>query len=290
MNEIINVREAAIRLLTGARSGDVLNAAPHPGGAPPGPEIAAELRLAVNQFQAEAFAAGGTRIDYQALRASEAYRRYREELTPRLRQLDLARLRTREERLAFWINLYNALVIDAVIRFEVRRSVREHMAGLAFFRWAAYDVGGERFSCEDIENGVLRANAGNPFIYGAQLPAGDGRLRWVLSPVEPLIHFGINCASRSCPPIGVYAADRIVEQLEASSRSFVGTDTEVDARRGALRISSIYSWYKSDFGGDAGVLRFIRDRLPAGDERQAWIASRRELDLEFKPYDWSLNA
>ena len=288
MNELINLREAALRLLTGARAGEVLNDAPYDGPLRPGSELAAELKRAVNGFQHEAFANDGSRVDYQRLRASEAYLRYRRELTPQLRQLDLASLSSREERLAFWINLYNALVIDGVIAFEVKRSVSEQLAGLTFFRHAAYNVGGQRYSCDDIESGILRANAGNPFIPGPQFSQGDPRLRWLIAPSEPRIHCALNCASRSCPPIGVYAAEEIDAQLTLAARNFVNADTEVDQRTSTLTISAIYDWYKVDFGGPEGVVRFVRQHLP-NDERRAWLSSGASINLVHRAYDWALN-
>jgi hypothetical protein len=288
MNELINVREAAIRLLTGAKAGEVLNDMPYHGAVLPCTDLVAAIKRAVNEFQHEAFADDGRQVDYARLKASPAYQAYRRELTPQLRRLELATLETREQKLAFWINLYNALVIDAVITFEVRRSVTERMAGLAFFRWAAYEVGGQRYSCDDIESGILRNNAGNPFIFGPQFRSGDPRLRWLISPLDPRIHFALNCASRSCPPIGVYTSDKIDAQLDMATRNFVAADTEINQRNNTLTISSIYNWYKDDFGGPEGIVQFVRHYLPA-DERRAWLERGPELHLVHRSYDWALN-
>jgi hypothetical protein len=288
MNELINVREAAIRLLTGARAGEVLNDTRYNGPLLGCTELVASIKRAVNEFKQEAFAADGRQVDYGRLKASAAYQTYRRELTPQLRRLDLSSLETREQQLAFWINLYNALVIDAVITFEVRKSVTERMAGLAFFRWAAYEVGGQRYSCDDIESGILRNNAGNPFIFGPQFRAGDPRLRWLVKPLDPRIHFALNCASRSCPPIGVYAAPHIDAQLDMATRNFVHADTEIDKATNTLTVSSIYNWYKDDFGGSEGTVRFVQQYLP-DDERRSWLASGPELHLVHRHYDWALN-
>lgn len=288
MDEIINVREAAIKLFLGARAGETLNTAPFDAAAQPGPELAAALKRAVNMFQVEAVDASGKHVDYTRLRNSDAYRRYSNELTPQLRTLDMATLSTREQRLAFWINLYNALVIDAVIAYGVQKSVTERMAGLAFFRAAAYNVGGARFSCDDIEHGVLRANRGSPFIPGVQFRTNDRRRNAVVAELDVRIHFALNCASRSCPPIGVYAADQIDAQLDLATANFIAIDTEIDRVRNELMISQIFNWYKEDFGGPEGVLGFVLKYLP-DDERRAWIDSQQTVRLAYKPYDWGLN-
>lgn len=288
MNELISVREAALRLFLGARAGDILNEAPYNGAALPGPELAGALKQAVNAFQSTAFLEDGQRVDYSQLRQSQAYADYRSRLTPQLRRLDLATLSDRREQLAFWINLYNALVIDAVLAYEVQRSVTERMAGLAFFGAAAYNIGGQRYSLQDIEHGILRNNRGTPFIPGATFKSNDPRLAYVVKPPDRRIHFALNCASRSCPPIAVYTADSIDEQLTLATRSFVNADIIVDEARNEVQLSRIFSWYADDFGGPAGVVDFITRYLP-DDARKAWLQAHPQPVLAHKTYDWGLN-
>jgi hypothetical protein len=287
MNELIALREAALRLVTGERADEALN-----GGAtaPPAhdPALPEALAAALRELKLAAVSDDGRQADYAALAASAAYTRYRAEVAPALVGFNPASLSARGARLAFWINLYNTLVLDAVVAYQVRRSVADQLAGLTFFRRAGYLVGGQRFSLEALEHGVLRANAGNPFIPGPQFADGDPRLALIVAPLDPRVHFALNCASRSCPPIAAYDAGRIEAQLDLAARAFVGADAEVLAERETLRLSSIFNWYRDDFGGYAGVVSFVRAHLP-DDERRRWLAAQRELDLEFTPYDWALN-
>jgi hypothetical protein len=293
MRELINLREAAIGLALGRQTRDVLNLSPN--GAPAtnqpaldGPALAAALKAAVNGFKATAMDDAGLTVDYGQLRETSAYADYWATLTPQLQAYNPAGLVTRDERLAFWINLYNALVIDAVIAYEVRTSVASQWAGLGFFRTAAYAVGGRRCALEDIEHGILRANRGNPFLPGPQFAPGDPRLAWVVDQPDPRIHFALNCASRSCPPIGVYSAERIDDQLELATRSFVDADVAIDPERGEVRLSRIFSWYGDDFGGPAGIVALLRRTLPA-DERRAWLSQTGRGRLVYRDYDWRLN-
>ncbi len=283
-------REAALNLLLGVRPDQVLNSTPPDRPPGRGPEVAAEIRRAVNALKAAAIDATGRHVDYTRLRESEAYAIYRATRTPQLRNLDLRTLATRQEQLAFWINLYNALVIDAVIAFGVQRSVTEGRAGtLTFFRRAAYNVGGQRFSCEDIEHGILRGNRGSPAVPGPQFGPSDPRRAWVVSPPDARIHFALNCASGSCPPIGVYHAEQIDAQLDLAARNFVATDVTVDPARGEVRLSPIFRWYADDFGGRSGIITFLLAHLP-DDERRQWLAARgASAKLIYQPYDWTLN-
>jgi hypothetical protein len=294
MHALITLRETALGLVLGRQARDVLNLPPDGASAVgqptlDGPALAVALKAAVNRFKATAIDEAGLTVNYGQLRASPDYADYWATLTPQLRAYDPARLATRGERLAFWINLYNALVIDAVIAYEVRESVASQWAGLAFFRTAAYGIGGQRCSLEDIEHGILRANRGNPFLPGRQFAPGDPRLTWMVDPPDPRIHFALNCASRSCPPIGVYSTELVEAQLELATRSFVNADVAIDPERGAIHLSSIFSWYRDDFGGLPGIIELLRRSLP-DDARRAWLTQARGGQLVYRDYDWGLNA
>jgi hypothetical protein len=270
---------------------DVLNTAPaleDPGQAV---DVAAELKSAVNAFKAAAWDEKGIRVDYARLRDSEAYSSYRSSCAPLLGLLDLTALSTRGEQLAFWINLYNALVIDAVITFGVRQSVTEGRIGLLrFFRRAAYEVGGLRFSCDDIEHGILRGNRGHLLIPGPQFAPSDPRRSWVMTPPDPRIHFALNCASRSCPPIGVYDANLVDQQLDQAAGNFINADVAIDQKQGEVELSSIFRWYAGDFGGRAGVVALLLRYLPPEDNRRRWLADHQDqARLVYRPYDWTLN-
>ena len=181
----------------------VLNAAPHSPSEPATPGLATDIMGAINGFKLLAMDSTGQHVDYASLRDGEGYHRFRSELTPALRAFDPATLAGRRQKLAFWINLYNVLTMDAVIAFGVRDSVTEGRLGIArFFRRAAYVVGGQRVSLEDMEHGILRANRGNPFIPGRQFMRTDPRLAWAVAPFDPRIHFALELCQPLLPAGG----------------------------------------------------------------------------------------
>jgi hypothetical protein len=284
MNSLFTLRDAALNLISGGRPA-LLNAdLPAP---PPLPDLPAALSVALRDLKIAAISADGARVDYAALAASPAYAAYRAEVTARLPQFDPSRL-TRGERLAFWINLYNAMVLDGVVALGVQGSVARAAPAMGFFRRIGYSVGGLLLSADDVEHGVLRANAGSLFIPGPQFSPDDPRLAWVVSPLDVRIHCALNCASRSCPPIAAYSASGIEAQLDLAARAFVDADAEVDQASSTLRLSKIFDWYRADFDGYAGVLRFVLAHLP-DDARRRWLVAQPEVDLAFRAYDWSLN-
>ncbi len=284
---LIHTREALLALALGFDPRAVLNPQ-HTDGAGD-KTVAAELKEALNAFKAHAMDAGGRHVDYARLAGSPAYTRYRAECSPKLARFNPGTLESRAEQLAFWINLYNALILDAVIRFGVKKSVTEGFAGvLRFFRRAAYNVGGVRFSAEDIEQGVLRGNRGNPYLPGPQFGHHDPRRRFVLNPVDPRIHFALNCASCSCPPVGVYEAGRIERQLDMAARNFIAQEVRLDNDNHTLHLSPIFRWYAVDFGGEQGIIEFICRYLPKNEARRL-RENRQNLRLRYTPYDWQLN-
>ncbi|GIV95986.1 MAG: DUF547 domain-containing protein [Herpetosiphonaceae bacterium] len=282
-------RDALVNVLLGVRAAAVLNPAVAQQRGAPGSDVVAEMKRAIDTLKVAAMDPASGRIDYASLRQSREYADYRTTCSPKLQALDLGALGAREERLAFWINLYNVLIVDGVIAYGVRRSVSEGLAGLlTFFRRAAYNVGGLRFSCEDIEHGVLRANRGHPFLPGPQFGPSDPRRSCIVAPLDPRIHFALNCGARSCPPIRVYDAAQIDAQLDLATRGFLDATVAVDARRRRVSLSRIFRWYAGDFGGRDGIIDFLLRYLP-DDERRRWLSDQRDrARLVYQPYDWAL--
>ena len=251
---------------------------------PAGTDIGQELFAAVRAMKAESYDPSCNCFDYAALAGSESYARYRA-CSARLQTFNPTSLRSREERLAFWINLYNALIIDAVIAFRLKESVREDWG---FFRRAAYVVGGRRYSADDIEHGILRGNRRHyhPAILLPQFAPSDPRLALSLQPVDPRIHCALVCASRSCPPIATYEPQRIHEQLDLACSTFINAGGAQMEDGGLLCLSPIFRWYRRDFGGREGVREFVLRYLQQGDARALLEDGRRP---GFYKYDWSLN-
>ncbi len=293
LDRLVSGREKFLDLITGTDSQEVLNsnwstpAELFPSDA----NLSAELKRFMDMVKDEAFDDNGYNVDYLKLRQSAAYREYRQKCTPRLREFDLTSLTNHSTKLAFWINLYNALIMDGVIASEVTGTVAPNTISLlGFFRKTAYEIGGMRVSADDIEHGILRGNRGHPYLPGPQFALSDQRSAWMLDPVDVRIHFALNCASRSCPPIQVYSDENIDQQLELAAGNFVELDLEVDRAKGTITISSIFKWYAQDFGGSQGVRDFIIAHLK-DDEREDWLVRNLEaIKIKYKPYDWRLNS
>lgn len=294
---LIALRERLLDLVSGSDRAQTLNPSTllkagqvaAPAADPADGDPAAELIDLLHEVLSSGLVNHGKNVNYAALHTDPFYDDFRS-CTGKLRAFNPSALPDRNARLAFWINLYNTLVLDGVIALGIQHSVTERRAGITFFRQAAYIVGGQRMSCDDIEHGILRANRGHPFYPGRQFGSSDPRLEWVIDPFDVRVHFALNCASRSCPPIRAYAAGKIDAQLDMATSSYLASDVQALPKDNALLLSSIFKWFARDFGGRRGIIEFVRSHL-SEEAVLPWLSKERDtLSLQYSPYDWSLNS
>ncbi|MEE9166699.1 MAG: DUF547 domain-containing protein, partial [Candidatus Neomarinimicrobiota bacterium] len=169
------------------------------------------------------------RVDYTSLRRGPSqlgkFLRFVKEVSPENRP-DL--FMNEDEKKAYWINVYNALVIKAVVDHPGIAGVGEITWGKGIFWRRKFQAGGRKMTLYHIEHRILR-----------------NRFR------DPRIHFAISCASNSCPPLGnrmVTGAD-LDAQLEERTARFIRneSDVRVDHGRKEVRLSRIFKWYRKDF-------------------------------------------
>ncbi len=189
----------------------------------------------------------------------------------------------RGERLAFWINTYNALVADGITALGLRRSVWE---APDFFQRIRCRVGGLVFSADEIEHGVLRGNRPGPLSAAVPFPEGDPRRAWAIVPPDPRIHFALNCGARSCPPVRPYDAGQLDRQLDAATRAFVNGEVMLEGN--VLALPEIFKWFQSDFDDHPGGLDgFLAAHLDDAAVRRALLAYGL-AGVVYRPYDWRL--
>lgn len=209
-------------------------------------------------------------VDYASIGAARPFRAYLDALA----RTDPAGLPD-AERLAFWINAYNAHTIALVHARGETRSIRNIPSGDGGppgpWRLPLASIGGRRYSLDQIEHEAIR-------------PAFR----------EPRIHFALVCAARGCPPLRpeAYTGDRLAAQLDAQARAFLLESPErnrVDVAARTVHLSPIFDWYREDFGGDdASLLRYVAGFHPDGPART--LLRSGQATIAWTDYDWSLNA
>lgn len=241
---------------------------------------ARKLREIANDMRAQAISPETGEVDYGKLVESESYARFKTfaRALPYCTKEDLG---DRPHQIAFWINLYNALILHGVLHYKVSGSM---LRDIGFFRRVAYNVGGMRFSADDIEHGVLRGNRRHPYLPFTQFAKGDPREMMSIEDPDPRMHFALVCGARSCPPISAYDGEQLDAQLDLAAAAFInGIGAQFDPEAKTLSLSRIFKWYAGDFGGREGALRLVDQYL----DTSVAIAGAR---IRYLPYDWSVNS
>jgi hypothetical protein len=250
-----------------------------------GVKISQEMLKAIRQIKINYYTPQGT-VDYEAIKISEAYRQYKK-IAAGLRDFDPALLKNESEKLAFWINLYNTIVVDGIIAIGIKKSIKE-VAG--FFSKIKYVIGGYAFSPDDIEHGILRANRRLPLKPFNQFGPFNPKKKFSLKKLDPRIHFALVCGSRSCAPIQYYTPEKIDEELETAALNFVNSsEVIIIPEEKRVLISQIFKWYETDFGGTTGILGFIERYILDDDKKKFLGTTKSNLTVDYLYYDWNLN-
>lgn len=142
-------------------------------------------------------------------------------------------------QMAFWINAYNLLTIDLIVKSKEEESIN-NLGGLFTSPWKKHkwEIGNRHYTLDEIEHEILR-------------PMND-----------PRVHMAINCASLSCPDLRPepYMRAKLDNQLDDQVKIFLNNDQKGMKQTGELaEVSSIFKWFREDFGDEKGVVAFINE-------------------------------
>ena len=168
----------------------------------------------------------------------------------------------RNDKLAFYINAYNAWIIDQVLEKYPVKSVKDLAPLFGVFTGKRIQLGGEKMSLNHLEKDLILKGIG-----------------------EPRAHFAVNCASRSCPVLipAAYNGATLDATLNERARAYVTSPLGVQLSKDGktAQLSSIFKWYTDDFKPAGGAVPFINKFRP-----QPLPA---DVKVDFQDYDWSLN-
>jgi hypothetical protein len=180
-----------------------------------------------------------------------------------------------KQRLAYWINVYNVSTVATIVENYPVDSIRDistdPIVRLNVFKKERVPAEGTLLSLDDVENARIR----EPFH-------------------DPRIHFAINCAAKSCPPIRAeaYTGAKIDAQLDDQVRRFVNSNAVRFTRDGdklVVHTTKIMDWFRKDFDNWAGgPLAFLR-RYVTPDKQRMLDQAGNNVELTYDDYDWSLN-
>ncbi len=172
---------------------------------------------------------------------------------------------SRSERLAFYVNAYNAWVLRLVLDIVLDQGAKgEDLATVSqvksFFDRPLTQVAGKQLSLNQLEAHARKLG-------------------------DPRVHFAVNCASVSCPELQPkpWSAETLDADLERATKAFFASKHGAQLEGGEVHVTQLLNWYASDFGGKDGARNFLLRYAPKE------LRDRLQADLKFLEYDWSLN-
>ncbi|KAK8655745.1 hypothetical protein V6N13_108312 [Hibiscus sabdariffa] len=257
-------------------------------GEPKSPSFLADRLAKLMSAVLEAYASDDRHhVDYYRIGKSEEFRRYLN-LTRELQRVDLRSL-TPDEKLAFFLNLYNAMVIHAVVTIGHPEGILDRRA---FFSDFQYVIGGYPYSLSIIHNGILRNNRKSPYSLVRPFGNGDGRLKFAPAKVNPLIHFGLCNGTRSSPTVRFFTARGVEGELRSAAREYFQNGAiEINLERRTVSLTRIINWFSSDFGAEKDVVKWVMNYL---DATRAGLLMHLSADggpvnIVYQDYDWAGN-
>jgi len=200
------------------------------------------------------------KVDYQGLRAEQ--REELEAFVASLAEADLESM-THIEKIAFWLDAYNGLVVYQVVtKDDAPDSARKRAR---FFRGRRYQVAGNSMTLDEIEHEALRPLA-----------------------KDPRVHFVLVCGAQSCPPLrasSFLGEKNLEETLESATREYINNpdNVTINTEERKIVLNKIFDWYAEDFDD---VLEFVARYRPV-EERE--LLQSGTWDILYRDYDWTLN-
>ncbi|XP_071947353.1 uncharacterized protein [Antedon mediterranea] len=255
----------------------------------PALEISLDLQRLMLRMKGEFMDDFGQGVDYAKLKTSELFKIY----LSKSRELSNADINTLNEnqRKAFFINTYNALTLHGLAVSET--PLASVLDVTNFWSKTSYNIGGNIYSLDDIEHGILRSNKPHPSSTTPLFLSHDPRLKFVMEELDPRIHFALVCGAKSCPAINVYSERNLDNALKAASINFLAQEVNVDINEKRVILSKILDWYGTDFGATPRevvewIVPYISDET---DLKSLLDETKQENNLEviYSDYNWKLN-
>ena len=203
------------------------------------------------------------KVDYAGFKTAEAkLDRY----LKILENVDPGRL-SRNQQFAFYANAYNAWTIKLILSGYPGVTSIKDLGSLLKSPWKKkiVRIDGKVISLDHVEHEILRPRY-----------------------KDPRVHFAINCAAKSCPPLRPepFNGNILGRQLDDSTRSFINDPKSYRLEGNELYVSRIFKWFSEDFNDD--VFGFFL-KYTAGNLKKELKANSDRIKVNYLPYDWSLN-
>ncbi|XP_016455410.1 uncharacterized protein LOC107779477 isoform X2 [Nicotiana tabacum] len=228
----------------------------------------------------------GLRRDSQSLNGAEHMLKQFRYLVSKLEEVDPRKMR-HGEKLAFWINVHNALVMHA---FLVHGIPRSNLKRASLLLKAAYNIGGNTVSADRIQNSILRCQLPRPgqwlqslFFTKQRFKAGDARKGYALEHPDPRLRFTLCSGNHSDNVLRLYTSKRVFEELEVAKDEYIQANIRVNKEQKLVLPKNVESYIKEINLGTSGFFEMMEQALPSYLRKKIQQPEQRKL---WKKIDW----
>ncbi len=189
----------------------------------------------------------------------------------------ISELQTDQQKIAFWVNVYNAF-----IQISLTENPKEYENRGEFFKKERVKIAGEMLSFDDIEHGIIRKSRMKislGYLRKWFRPKWERKLR-IDGDIDWRIHFALNCGAKSCPPVAIYSAEHLDKEFDFMTKKYLTEQTTYNKETKTAKSVALFSWFRGDFGGKCGAKKILFNY---------GITPEKPKKLDFKNYDWTLS-
>ncbi|CAN1331470.1 hypothetical protein LINPERPRIM_LOCUS35336 [Linum perenne] len=197
------------------------------------------------------------------------------------------------EKLAFWINVHNSLVMHAFLAYGIPQN---NLKRLFLLLKAAYNVGGHTISADAIQTNILQCRMSRPGQWirllipsRSKFKSGDERQAYTIDHQEPLLHFALSCGSHSDPAVRAYTSKAVYQEMEAAKDEYIRATFGVRKDQRILLPKIVETFAKDSGLSQGAVIEMIQASLPDSVRkcvRKYQLGKPRKM-IEWMPHNFS---
>lgn len=186
-------------------------------------------------------------------------------------------LKNDNEKLAFWVNIYNAYI--QIILSENPELYEDRGE---FFKKEQIAIAGNMLSFDKIEHGIIRKS---------QWKLGLGKVRKIfpnkferklrVDERDFRIHFALNCGAKNCPPVAIYSPKKLDEQFDSSTKNYLKQTSTYNKDKKNISITPLFNWFRGDFGCKDDVKDILKS--------YGILENTGDISIEYADYNWTLD-
>ncbi|GMI68870.1 hypothetical protein HRI_000556300 [Hibiscus trionum] len=213
-------------------------------------------------------------------------------LVSRLEKVDPRKLR-HEEKLAFWINIHNSLVMHAFLAYGIPQN---NVKRFFLFLRAAYNIGGHTISADTIQSSILGCRMSRPGQWlrllvssRTKFKTGDRRQAYAIEHPEPLLHFALCSGNHSDPAVRAYTPKKVLHELETAKQEYIRASFGVRKDVKILLPKIVESFAKDSSLCPAGIIEMVQQSLPESLHKsiRKCLVSKSRKSIEWIPHNFT---